>query len=61
MRTLKEMIIEHARKPKLPILRFNAYCQYVYDPKKGIEGSNLPTKEKRELLEALEARLWESE
>lgn len=59
MRTLQEMIIEHAKKPELPILRFNAYCHYIYDPKKRIEESNLPAAEKRELLEAVEARLGE--
>jgi len=61
MRTLQEMIIEHAKKPKMPVMRFKAYCQYIHDPKKKIEGSNMPPNEKRELLEAVEARLWESE
>jgi hypothetical protein len=42
-------------------MRFNAYCQYIYDPKKKIEGSNLPEKEKRLLLDVVEARLWGSE
>jgi hypothetical protein len=61
MRTLEEMITEHAKKPKLPIMRFNAYCQYVYEPKKRIEASNLPPKEKRLLLDVVEARLFEVE
>jgi len=61
MRTLQEMIIEHAKKSKMPVMRFKAYCQYIHDPKKKIEGSNLPAKEKRLLLDVVEARLWESE
>ena len=61
MRTLQEMIIEHAKRPMQPIMRFNAYCQYIHDPKKKIEGSNLPAKEKRLLLDVVEARLWGSE
>jgi|688.fasta_scaffold315259_3 hypothetical protein len=61
MRTLQEMIIEHAKRPKQPIMRFNAYCQYIHDPKKKIEGSNLPAKEKRLLLDVVEARLWGAE
>ena len=61
MRTLQEMITEHAKKPKMPVMRFKAYCLYVFDPKKRIEESNMPPNEKRELLEAVEARLWSAE
>jgi len=54
MRKLKDMIAEHDKKPKLPMLKFKEFCRYVYEPPKIVKEVVITDKERHGYNETIE-------
>ena len=60
MRTLQEMIEADKHRVRAPTMRFNDSCQYIYEPLKAVDNTNLTEDQKQALITEITLRLSDS-